>query len=48
MSFALNGSSVIRHVKHSDAIATHKEIAFDFYTGLSHIFYVLSTGHVLI
>ena len=37
MSPALNGSSVIRHFEHSDAIEMHDGIIFDFYTGLPHM-----------
>ena len=37
MSPGLNGSSVIRCFKHSDAIEIHDRIIFNFYTGLSHI-----------
>ena len=33
----LNGSSAIRHFKHSDAIEIHNGITFDFYTVLPHI-----------
>ena len=34
MSPALNGSSAIRHFKHSNAIETCDGITFDFYRGL--------------
>ena len=37
MNPALNGSSAIRHFKHSDAIEIRDGITFDFYTGLPHI-----------
>ena len=37
MSPTLNGSSAIRHFKHSNAIEIRNRITFDFYTGLSHI-----------
>ena len=37
MSPTLNGSSMIRHFEHSDAIEIHDGIIFDFYPGLSHI-----------
>ena len=37
MSPALNGSSVIRRFKHSDAIEIRDGITFDFYMGLPHI-----------
>ena len=36
MSPALNRSSAIWHLKHSDAIKIRDGIIFDFYTGLSH------------
>ena len=34
MSPVLNGSSAIRHFKHSNAIEIRDRITFDFYTGL--------------
>ena len=37
MSPTLNGSSAIRHFKHSDVIEIRDGIIFDFYTGLPHI-----------
>ena len=36
MSPALNRSSAIWHLKHSDAIKIRDGIIFDFYMGLSH------------
>ena len=46
MSPALNGSSAIRHFKHSDAIEIYDGITFGFYTGLPHIVHLslLCTG----
>ena len=37
---SLNGSSVIRRFKHSNAIEIHNGITFNFYTGLPHMLYV--------
>ena len=37
MSPALNGSSEIRHFKHSNALEICNGITFDFYTGLPHM-----------
>ena len=37
MSPALNGSSVIQHFEHSDAIKIHDGMIFDFYMRLPHI-----------
>ena len=38
MSPAFNGSSAIRHFKHSNAIKIRNGITFDFYTGLPHTY----------
>ena len=42
MSPALNESSVIRHFECGDAIEIHGSIIFDFYTGLSDMYFVES------
>ena len=42
MSPALNGSSAIRHFKHSNAIEIHNEITFNFYMGLPRIQRIIS------
>ena len=42
MSPAVNRSSAIQRFKHSNAIEIHDGITFDFYTGLSHIYYLMS------
>ena len=41
MSPTLNGSSVIRHFKRSDAIEKRDGITFDFYMGLPRVIAVL-------
>ena len=37
MSLALNGSSVLQHFEHSNAIEIRYRIMFDFYPGLPHL-----------
>ena len=37
MSPTRNGSTVLRHFKHNNAVKTHNGIMFDFYPGLPHI-----------
>ena len=37
MSFALNRSSAVQHLKHVDAIKIHDGITFNFYMGLPHV-----------
>ena len=47
MSPAFNGSSAIRHFKHSNAIKIPDGITIDFYTGLPHMYRVTAWTHKL-